>query len=133
MYNTAGLIPTRFLILIAHFTICVSLLWNSRESVKSCLPEMITEQAFNSHRTQWDIIIFIIWHVVCLHFCLFVLRIIRTVIYDSILFGNFIKSLRSHSSANIGKYLHFECLFVLSGIIMGDLLFLARIYFKKLK
>ncbi|CAH0554863.1 unnamed protein product [Brassicogethes aeneus] len=52
MYNTAGLIPARFLILIAHFTICVTLLWNSRESVKSCLPEMITDQAYNSHHTQ---------------------------------------------------------------------------------
>ncbi|KAJ8985312.1 hypothetical protein NQ317_007099, partial [Molorchus minor] len=32
MYNSSGLVPARFLILISHFAICVTLLWNGKES-----------------------------------------------------------------------------------------------------
>lgn len=36
MYKSGNLVPTRFLVLIAHFVILVNLLWNSKVSLKSC-------------------------------------------------------------------------------------------------
>ncbi|KAJ8917744.1 hypothetical protein NQ315_005195 [Exocentrus adspersus] len=52
MYYNSRLIPARFLILISHFTICVTLLWNSKESARSCLPERVSEYSILSLHTQ---------------------------------------------------------------------------------
>jgi hypothetical protein len=52
MYYTSELIPAKFLILVAHFIICVLLLWNSPLSVKACLMEEVTEEVYRIHHTQ---------------------------------------------------------------------------------
>ncbi|KYB25427.1 Transmembrane protein 107-like Protein [Tribolium castaneum] len=52
MYYASELIPAKFLVLVAHFTICVLLLWNSPQSVKACLTQEASEEVFRIHHTQ---------------------------------------------------------------------------------
>lgn len=46
------LIPAKFLTLIAHLAVALTILWSSRESVKICLPEEHTQRAYDVQHTQ---------------------------------------------------------------------------------
>lgn len=52
MYNGGGLIPAKFLTLIAHFIVSTNLLWSSQGTVKSCLGEKYSDEVFYNHYMQ---------------------------------------------------------------------------------
>ena len=47
MLQASGLIPTRFLVLLAHLVIALTLLLSRDENVKACLPWDFTDEDFD--------------------------------------------------------------------------------------
>jgi hypothetical protein len=73
MYYTSELIPAKFLILVAHFIICVLLLWNSPLSVKACLMEEVTEEVYRIHHTQLVVGLSVAIGMICFELLIFLI------------------------------------------------------------
>ena len=52
MTAVTGLIPARFLTMIAHLVISITLFWTTDESVSACLPIDYTPEMFDDKKTQ---------------------------------------------------------------------------------
>ncbi|XP_066995884.2 transmembrane protein 107 [Anabrus simplex] len=46
VFASHGLVPARFLVLIAHLTITITVLWSREENVMACLPVDYTEEDY---------------------------------------------------------------------------------------
>ncbi|GAB6019270.1 hypothetical protein CHUAL_000870 [Chamberlinius hualienensis] len=56
MYQSAGgIVPCRFLILMAHLITTITLLWTRDDNVKACLPLQYTEAQYRAKDTQLTI------------------------------------------------------------------------------
>ncbi|XP_039250399.1 transmembrane protein 107-like [Styela clava] len=52
MRAVSGLVPTRFLVLIAHLVIVISIFWSRDLNVKACLPINYTAAEYSSRDTE---------------------------------------------------------------------------------
>ncbi|CAG9831258.1 unnamed protein product [Diabrotica balteata] len=98
MYNSSGLIPARFLILVAHFIICVTLLWNKEESVSACLMGQMhleLEKIHGSYLTQWVTGLSLMITFLCIEMLAFVLGL---TMFDS---NSALLSVTGHATSSI--------------------------------
>ncbi|XP_066296907.1 transmembrane protein 107-like [Branchiostoma lanceolatum] len=52
MATVNGIVPARFLTLIAHLIITINLYWTRRDNIEACLPETYTQDQYNQKDTE---------------------------------------------------------------------------------